>query len=91
MYSQCDIPSLVQIELILSCVSIVLGVLLLDEMKLKAGLSFNKSDLKVIGFTDLGKYTPETQKAELGDHALVIMFQPFQGKWVQSIGNNYRI
>lgn len=62
-------------------------MLLLDEMKLTAGLTFSKSDLKIIGFTDLGKHTPDAQKTELGDHALVVMFQPFQGKWVQSLGN----
>lgn len=37
------------------------------------------------GFTDLGKYTPEHQQGEKGDHALVVMFQPFKGKWVQAL------
>ncbi|KYN26683.1 hypothetical protein ALC57_03946, partial [Trachymyrmex cornetzi] len=30
-------------------------------------------------------YTPLHQKGKKGDHALVMMFQPFQGKWVQSL------
>ncbi|KAK7590319.1 hypothetical protein V9T40_001932 [Parthenolecanium corni] len=61
------------------------GVLLLDEMKLSPSVRFDKSDLKILGFVDLGKYTPADQVGELGDHALVIMFQPFVGKWVQSL------
>jgi hypothetical protein len=38
-----------------------------------------------MGFVDLGNYTPEKQKDELGDHALVIMFQPFAGKHMQAL------
>lgn len=37
------------------------------------------------GFTDLGEFTPDNLKHVNGDHALVMMFQPFRGKWVQSI------
>ncbi|KAK0075394.1 hypothetical protein PV325_006952, partial [Microctonus aethiopoides] len=37
------------------------------------------------GFVDLGGHTPERQKHQLGDHALVIMFQSFRGKWVQTL------
>jgi len=44
-----------------------------------------KKTLKINGFTDLGKHTPEHQKNIRGDHALVIMFQPFRGKWVQAV------
>lgn len=64
---------------------IFLGVLVLDEMSISEGVSFNTSDLKVMGFTDLGDYTPDSQKSERGDHALVFMFQPFRGQWVQNI------
>ncbi|OXU20162.1 hypothetical protein TSAR_000281 [Trichomalopsis sarcophagae] len=49
-------------------------------------VAFNRQNLKVEGFTDLGKYTPEHQKSVKGDHALVMMFQPFKGKWVQTLG-----
>lgn len=62
------------------------GVLLLDEMKLNPCVSFDKQTLKFNGFTDLGSYTPVHQARELGDHALVFMYQPFVGKWVQVLG-----
>lgn len=62
------------------------GVLLLDEMKLTSTLTFNRSKLKTDGFTDLGSYTPKHQTNKKGDHALVFMFQPFRGKWVQTLG-----
>lgn len=54
-------------------------------MKLSPNLSFNKSSLETIRFTDLGKYTPEKQRNEQGDHALVLQFQPFQGARIQSV------
>ncbi|XP_031781272.1 uncharacterized protein LOC116416548 isoform X2 [Nasonia vitripennis] len=62
------------------------GVLLVDEMKLSKSVSFNRQNLQMEGFTDLGIYTPEHQKGQKGDHALVNMFQPFKGKWVQALG-----
>ena len=67
-------------------ISIIIGMILVDEMKLSTSLAFNKKTLKVEGFTDLGKWTPDHQKGEKGDHALVIMFQPFKGSWVQALG-----
>lgn len=48
-------------------------------------LVFDKKSLKINGFTDLGVHTPLHQKNQKGDHALVLMFQPFQGKWVQTV------
>lgn len=62
-----------------------LGVLVLDEMQISKGVAFGSQNVSVIGFTDLGDYTPEDQKKEKGDHALVFLFQPFRGKWVQTI------
>lgn len=56
------------------------GILLIDEMKLSKALAFNRSKLKVEGFTGLGKYTLEDEKGKKGDHALVFLFQPFKGK-----------
>lgn len=41
--------------------------------------------MSIFGFTDLGEHTPENQKNERGDHALVFLFQPFRGSWVQNI------
>lgn len=63
----------------------VRGVLLVDEMKLSKTLYFNRTNLKVEGFVDLGAYTSQDQKQKKGDHALVLMFQPFKGTWVQSL------
>ena len=62
-----------------------LGTLLIDEMQLSPSLAFNKKTLEINGFTNLGKYTPHHQACQKGDHALVLMFQPFKGKWIQSI------
>lgn len=60
------------------------GVLVIDEMKLTPDLKFDKHQLKVIGFTDLGEYTPANQINQEGDHALVFLFQPFRGDWIQA-------
>lgn len=56
-------------------------------MNLREAYEFNKESLKVVGFTDLGKHTPEKQKNHLGNHALVFMYQPYAGDWVQTIGS----
>lgn len=42
-------------------------------MKIAWALKFHRDELQIIGFVDLGKYTPEHQKDELGDHALVLL------------------
>jgi hypothetical protein len=47
---------------------------------------FDKNCLEVMGFVDLGEFTPECQKDQLGDHVLVIMFQSFAGKNMQALG-----
>lgn len=54
-------------------------------MKLNETLAFDSKTLKINGFTNLGEYTPLHQKNEKGDHALVMMFQPFRGSWIQSL------
>lgn len=41
--------------------------------------------MRVIGFTDLVDYTPADQVDKEGNHALVLIFQPFQGNYIQSI------
>ncbi|XP_040073275.1 uncharacterized protein LOC120845796 [Ixodes scapularis] len=61
------------------------GGLLIDEMKLSEHLRL-ASDGNIEGFVDLGKLTPESQKTLGCDHGLVIMFQPFTGKWHQILG-----
>ncbi|KAE8743485.1 hypothetical protein FOCC_FOCC010908 [Frankliniella occidentalis] len=62
------------------------GTILLDEVKLQSGVEFDKNTLEQWGFVDMGKFTPHDQRDEMGDHALVILFQPFQGGWIQSLG-----
>ena len=62
-----------------------IGVLLLDEMQLTPNISFDRKTFRFHGFTDLGAYTPVHQSRELGDHSLVLMFQPLAGKWVQAL------
>lgn len=54
-------------------------------MKLTEGVTFDQKDLTIKGFVDLGDHTPLHQRGQKGDHALVLMFQPFKGRWVQSL------
>lgn len=65
--------------------TVFIGALLLDEMKLSPYLSLDKTTLNILGFTDLGQYTPETYKNVPGDHGLVLLYQPISGKWTQPI------
>lgn len=64
-----------------------LGTLLIDEMSLSKGVHFNSRTLKMSGFVDFGDHTPDHLKNVRADHALVFMFQPFVGKWVQVLGS----
>lgn len=59
--------------------------ILIDEMKLSENLTVN-SQGKVDGFVDLGKYSSPGQEGAQCDHGLVILFQPFTGKWKQILG-----
>lgn len=61
--------------------------MLIDEMKVVPYTHFNRTSMEFTGFVNLGKYTPLRQKNKAGDHALVFMFQPFRGEWVQAIGS----
>lgn len=54
-------------------------------MKITPHASLNTKTLEVQGFTNLGKYTPHHQIDQLGDHGLVLLYQPFRGKWVQPL------
>ncbi|KAK9874280.1 hypothetical protein WA026_002632 [Henosepilachna vigintioctopunctata] len=62
------------------------GILSVDEIALSEGVAINRKTLQLEGFVDLGDYTPEQLRHTRADHALVFMFQPFQGKWVQVVG-----
>ncbi len=55
-------------------------------MSLDKAVKFKKDGFKVVGLVDLGNFTPEADKTKIGDHALVVMFQPFQGQWIQAVG-----
>lgn len=57
------------------------GTFLIYEMKLAENLRF-KRDSCQFHFVNLGDHTLHDQKNELGDHALVFMFQ---GNWVQAL------
>ncbi|KAK7571122.1 hypothetical protein V9T40_014726 [Parthenolecanium corni] len=62
------------------------GGLFIDEVKLSPNLKFDEKTLRVTGFVDLGVHTPDHQLNTPGDHALVIIYQPLQGKWFQTVG-----
>ncbi|KAH8026918.1 hypothetical protein HPB51_000139 [Rhipicephalus microplus] len=60
------------------------GTLVLDEMKVREVVAFNKSTYKVDGFVDYGDgHDSETT----ADHALVVMFVPLFHSWVQPIAS----
>lgn len=63
----------------------IVRTLLLDEIKVSEQMVFDKKTLKINDFTDLEKYIPGHQKTIRGNHKLVIIFQPFRGKWVQAV------
>jgi hypothetical protein len=58
----------------------------LDEIALEAKTYFDKNTCKVHGLVDLGGFEDEIDAVQRGNHALVIMFQPFRGKTIQAIG-----
>lgn len=57
----------------------------LTRRKCRKNSFVTKKTLKINGFTDFGGYTPLHQKNQKGDNALILMFQPFQGKWIQTV------
>ncbi|KAH8025801.1 hypothetical protein HPB51_012123 [Rhipicephalus microplus] len=60
------------------------GTLVLDAMKVREVVAFNKSTYKVDGFVDYGDgHDSETT----ADHALVLMFVPLFHSWVQAIAS----
>lgn len=72
---------------------------MLDEVKLAENVSFNPETCQFDGFVDPSQQSSkkkkkkkgqnqeqEEQKDQVGDHAMVFMYQPFQGGWVQTLG-----
>lgn len=55
-------------------------------MQLESAVKFQGDNLQFHGFVDLGTHTLEKDLTKKGDYALVLMFQPFRGHWVQAIG-----
>ncbi|KAK3931244.1 DNA transposase [Frankliniella fusca] len=62
------------------------GCILLDEMSLETRTYYDKTTCKVHGVVDLGGFETGADLDKRGDHALVVMLQPFKGKWVQALG-----
>ncbi|XP_074095556.1 uncharacterized protein LOC141525115 isoform X1 [Cotesia typhae] len=63
------------------------GTLLIDEVALSEAVKLNRRTMQLDGFVDLGAHTPENLINSRADHALVFMYQPFQGNWVQVVGS----
>lgn len=55
-------------------------------MQLEFTLKFQRDSLELHDFVDLGQFTSKKDTGKRSDRALVIMFQPFRGRWVQAIG-----
>ncbi|KAL3188462.1 hypothetical protein MRX96_003432 [Rhipicephalus microplus] len=60
------------------------GGIVVDEMKLSAHLDMQSSTY-IEGFVDLGKFADAAERQKMADHGLVLMFQPFVGKWTRII------
>lgn len=62
------------------------GVVIFDEVQLREGVEFSRRNLKFIGFVDFAEFNDvlveENDKSKLANHALVLMFRPFNDSWV---------
>ena len=54
-------------------------------MSLTPRLHLDQKYKHLKGFVDFGNCTPEYLKRTRADHALVFMFRPFRGDWVQVV------
>lgn len=61
------------------------GTLIWDEVTLKKDLSFDKHLLEWKGLTDFGEGISSPVPDGLADHALVFIFRPHDGRWIQPI------
>lgn len=52
-------------------------------MALSEFVALDTKTMVLKGFVDLGDHTPDNLKSQQAGHALVFMFQPFRGSWVQ--------
>lgn len=62
------------------------GILMFDEMQISKNIEFRVDTCRLVGMVDFGELTTNTQRTEEGDHALVFLFQPHLGGWVQTVG-----
>lgn len=56
-------------------------------MKVGEAVKLDTKKLKMVGFTNSGEYTALHQQSKKGDDGLVIMFQPFQRRRVQTVAS----
>ncbi|XP_056646529.1 uncharacterized protein LOC130451506 isoform X1 [Diorhabda sublineata] len=61
------------------------GELVIDEMQLASGVSFNTNTKDFIGLVNLCDHTPDNLKNTVRDHALVFQFVPFKGGKSQAL------
>lgn len=62
------------------------GMLMFDEIQISKNIDFRVDSCKVVGMVDFGELTSEENCYQEGDHALVFLFQPHMGGWIQTIG-----
>lgn len=55
-------------------------------MKLSENLPVSSSG-HIQGFVDMGQFTPSSARHKVADHAMVIMFVSFTGKWTQILAS----
>ena len=62
-----------------------LGSLMWDEISLKKDLTWHSTKLEWHGVVDFGDDIEAAVKDGVATHALVLMFRPYKGNWVQPI------
>jgi hypothetical protein len=54
-----------------------------DEVSLKKDLTWHSKRLELHGVVDFGEEIESAVKNEIATHAVVLMFRPYKGSWVQ--------
>ena len=62
------------------------GILMFDEIQVKKNVDFRVETGKLVGMVDFGDLTTPENMFQEGDHALVFLFHPHMGGWMQTIG-----
>jgi len=63
------------------------GMLMFDEMQIQKNVDFRVDTCKMVGVVDFGELTTRDDSYTEGDHALVFLFQPHLGGWIQTVGS----